>query len=194
MSTLVGFVAGLGIGAAGSAIFLRKKYEDRANHDIQDVKKYYYEKYNTLQNTLKELSSDAETDIFDSDDTNISEEEKNDYEKEIIKYNYSNYCKKDRKEDDVDIMNRYVIPPEEFDSKSGEGYECCSLTYYADGVLADEWDNPIEDIDDRVGEESLTHFGEYEDDSVFVRNDDIKVDFEILLDDRNYNDLHSTQS
>ena len=44
-------------------------------------------------------------------------------------------------------------------------------------------------MDEIVGEESLNHFGEYEDDSVFVRSDRLKCDYEILLDQRNYSDV-----
>jgi len=81
----------------------------------------------------------------------------------------------------------YVIPPEEF----GElhGYETISLTYYADNVLADELDELVEDVDDVVGLDSLKTFGRYEDDSVFVRNDRLKADYEILADLRNYSDV-----
>ena len=32
-------------------------------------------------------------------------------------------------------------------------------------------------------------FGEYEEDSVFVRDDERKIDYEILADTRNYHDL-----
>ena len=35
----------------------------------------------------------------------------------------------------------------------------------------------------------MSHFGEYEDDSVFVRNDDRKCDYEILMDQRLYSDV-----
>ena len=55
------------------------------------------------------------------------------------------------------------------------------MNYYEDGVLADDWDEPIEDIDKVVGKDSLTHFGEYEDDSVYVRNDRLKCEYEILM-------------
>ena len=44
-------------------------------------------------------------------------------------------------------------------------------------------------MDNVVGLESLTHFGEFEDDSVFVRNDRLKCDYEILLDQRTYSDV-----
>ena len=47
----------------------------------------------------------------------------------------------------------------------------------------------VEDVDNVVGEESLNCFGKYEDDSVFVRNDVLKADYEILLDERNYSDV-----
>ena len=82
----------------------------------------------------------------------------------------------------------YVISPEEFDEN--EDYNTVSLTYYADGVLTDERDNVIVDVDSIVGEDSLNHFGEYEDDSVFVRNDELQTDYEILLDTRNYGDIY----
>ena len=56
-------------------------------------------------------------------------------------------------------------------------------------VFADDNDDVIDDIEGTVGIDSLTHFGEYEDDAVFVRNDELKCYYEILLDHRNYNDF-----
>ena len=86
-----------------------------------------------------------------------------------------------------DVEEPYVISPEEF----GEmyDYEKISLTYFADGVLADDADEAIEDVDEIVGSDALNHFGEYEDDSVYVRDDRKMVDYEILLDTRNYEDF-----
>ena len=82
----------------------------------------------------------------------------------------------------------YVISPEEFGEN---GYDTISLTYYADKILADEYDCPIIDVDDCVGADSLNRFGEYEDDSVFVRNDIKEIDYEILLDLRRYSDINA---
>ena len=84
-------------------------------------------------------------------------------------------------------MAPYIITPDEFGEF--DDYETISLTYYADGVLTDDMDEPIEDVDGLVGVDSLSHFGEYEDDSVFVRNDRMKADYEILSDLRNYSDI-----
>lgn len=88
---------------------------------------------------------------------------------------------------DVKVSSPIVIPPQEYGEESD--YEKISLTYYSDRILADEDDNRIVDVEGCVGEKSLLTFGEYEDDSVFVRNDPQKTYYEILLDQRRYADV-----
>ena len=44
----------------------------------------------------------------------------------------------------------------------------------------------VDDPEKIVGFESLGHFGEYDDDAVYVRNDRLKCDYEILRDPRRY--------
>lgn len=99
------------------------------------------------------------------------------------------YNKDESKKEVDDLPEPYVIDPMEFDTI--DDYETVSLTYYADGVLTDEQDIPVpeDEIDALVGIDSLDHFGEYEEDSVFVRNDEMKTDFEILLDEREYSEV-----
>ena len=74
----------------------------------------------------------------------------------------------------------YVISPHEFGEK--DGYECISLTYYADGIVTDDANEVLDNWPDLVGPDFMSHFGEYEDDSVFVRNEDRQTDYEILRD------------
>ncbi|HZK46450.1 MAG TPA: hypothetical protein VFC64_00760, partial [Atopostipes sp.] len=116
------------------------------------------------------------------------------YAAKLREQGYINYSdvepetnKEEVNEESMDIDIPYVIPPEEFGEF--DNYEKIGLTYYADQVLTDDDDKSVEDIEDTVGFDSLNHFGEYEDDSVFVRNDRLKCDYEILLDQRNYSDV-----
>ena len=78
----------------------------------------------------------------------------------------------------------YVISP--FDFGEIDGYNQISLTYYADGILEDDANDIVTDVDELIGAGSLNTFGEYEDDSVFVRNEYLRTDFEILKDYRTY--------
>ena len=89
--------------------------------------------------------------------------------------------------DDKDVYEPYIIRPDEY----GElhAYETLSLNYYADGVLTDELDNPIEDVESLVPADFADHFGEYDDNAVFVRNDNLECDYEILRDLRKFTDV-----
>jgi hypothetical protein len=78
----------------------------------------------------------------------------------------------------------YVISP--YDFGEIDEYKQFELTYYADGILEDEDYEIVTDVDELIGEDSLNTFGEYEDDAVFVRNENLNADFQILKDYRTY--------
>lgn len=90
-------------------------------------------------------------------------------------------------EEDEDVYEPYIIRPDEY----GEihAYDTQSLNYYADGVLTDDLDNRIEDVESMVPADFADHFGEYEDYAVFVRNDTLECDYEILRDLRKFADV-----
>ena len=82
----------------------------------------------------------------------------------------------------------YLIKPEEFDIGD---YEVITLRDYDDDVVTVDNTGKVlteDEIEECVGFDSLTHFGEYEEDSVFVRNDDLRIDYEILRDEDDYYD------
>lgn len=83
----------------------------------------------------------------------------------------------------------YVISPDEFGEI--DEYTQVSLTYFADGVLSDEYGAVVDDVEEIVGD-ALKHFGEYEEDSVFVRNDAKRCDYEILQDLRTFEEFLKT--
>ena len=101
----------------------------------------------------------------------------------------SNYQSSEKTEEgggeSMENLKPFVIPPEEFGEM--DEYDAVSLNYYeGDGVLTDDWHNIIEDVDGTVGKDFAEHFGEYEDDSVFIRNHKYKTDYEILRDERSF--------
>lgn len=179
------FAAGAAIGSAVTWFYAKKYYEKIANDEIDSMKEW-------LARRVEEQDKHGEDQTPDeaAEPVEEPEEESNDdratYEEMVERLSYNNYYHGPTKEVD-DMDEPYVIKPEIFGEE--DDYEEVSLTYYADGVLCDERDNRIEDIAGTVGEDYAEHFGDYEDDSVFVRNDRLKTDFEILKDWRNYSDL-----
>ena len=184
---VVSFIFGAAVGTFITQELVKKKYERIAQEEIESVKELYKAKENTsgilqgiiegMNNPNKELKEKIQ---------HVSDKIMNDYKRILKDQKYSNDTENDNSERSSSV-EPYVICPEEFGEV--EDYDRVSFTYYADGVLADEYDEIVENVDEIIGEESLTHFGEYEDDSVFVRNDKLKCDYEILLDQRNYSDI-----
>lgn len=180
------FSVGVAVGSVITWKVMKNKYEqyeyeeefeeDDCSDDDEDIEddseqdeKPASINYNGILNNLKytETKDATHSHIDDCSDDEESDEEDN------------------REESDNMGYGPYVIPPEEFDEN---GYETESLTLFSDGVLVDSYNEIIDDIDDLVGLDSLEHFGEFEDDSVFVRNDDLQRDYEILRDYRTYSE------
>ena len=190
MSNAVAFTIGVATGASISYIFVKKHFKKIADDEIDTMREYFQNKRAEEADALKEEPDEADVkearDEHQEDKPNIRE-----YASLIKKENYTNYSDTtaDKKKEVDDVEKPYVITPEEF----GElDYSTISLTYYSDGVLTYESDELVEDVDDIVGADFAEHFGEYEDDSVFIRNDRMKTDFEILVDKRNYSDVVET--
>lgn len=180
------FLFGTAVGVAVSWKILKTKYEQIAQEEIDSVK----EVFSKRNKETAEFLNDAAKTL--SENKEEIDEEPSEKSEGIIDYSGMcrdfGYISENKEKKGGDYMNDYpyVISPDEFDEI---GYNTVSLTYYADGVLTDECNDPIEDVDETIGEDSLNHFGEYEDDSVFVRNDALRTDYEILRDLRNYYDI-----
>ena len=184
------------LGAACGAAIMYKVVKDDADKKLQDEIqeiRYMYRKAedkasDTIENTVKE--SREKIAEFAKDISRIAREARN-------KPSLVDYTKfsggHSGKEDDIygeerkDIAgDPCVISPDEFGED--DDYAILDLKYFTDGVLVDEMDEPIgeEEYPDLVGEDFMNHFGMYEEDSVFVRNDRKKCYYEILRDYRSY--------
>lgn len=184
LTNLFIFAVGAAIGSAVTWKLVKTKYERIAQEEIDSVKEMVSKRMNN--DSVTKSFDKLKKDIHDKIDDALNTESTNE---SIIKENgYTNYAnaKKEDKGEEDNMCKPYVIPPDEFGDCD---YELETLTLYADGVLTDDMDIPIEDVESLVGVESLDHFGEWEDDSVFVRNDALKTDYEILLDLRDYSDV-----
>lgn len=187
LSKIFIFAAGAAIGSVVTWKLIKTKYEQIAQEEIDSIKEVYTYK----KEVTDEGEPDSEEEQADSETTELPHIR--DYAAKLQEQNYIRYSDSSR-EEVADVVKPKVIRPEEFGEMEEEGYDTISLTYYADGVLTDDMDNPIEDVEYMVGKDSLTHFGEYEDDSVFVRNDKIKADIEILLDMRKFSELPKSRT
>ncbi len=187
------FAIGAVAGAAASWYFAKKKYELIAQEEISSVKEVFAKR-------VEAISPEPSNDVSDAEEKAERAKDKPgiiEYASKLNDSGYTNYSNVEKSSPDAEMKETmgkeipYIISPDEFGEE--DEYETISLTYYADGVLADDMDYLVEDVEETVGTDYASHFGEYEDDSVFVRNDRLRADYEILMDERNYSDVRKTK-
>lgn len=169
----LGLLLGAGAGVGVSAVFLKQKYQQQADEEIASVRNSFLaeaDKRKKEREELEEMQKKAEA-AMKQYATETKEEPKG---KVVV----------NRDTGSVTYVRPYVISPMVFaDPVNSKGYGNSTLKYYTDGAVVDEDEHPLtmEELDDLVGREALTHFGEFgEYDSVCVRNERMKTDFQIL--------------
>lgn len=171
------FTTGTAIGSIVTWKLVKTKYEQLNKEDLESMREYYENKY---RNEKTVMDVEPECDDTESVEGEVNREE---YDNIINENGYDN-VKENEEEEDDDMIEPYVIAPEEYWEAD---YPTISLTYYeGDDTLADDDDKIIKNVDELVGEDFASHFGEYEEDSVYIRNDNVKAVYEILRDYGSY--------
>ena len=179
----VTFAIGAAVGSAVTWYISKTKYEQIVQEEIESIKEVFSGR------GREEIVEEAVNKIEESqDDLDIKNVDIKQYAKTLSEGSYTEYS-------EVELVERadmpYVISPAEFGEM--DGYDVTTLLYFADKILADDDYELVENVDKVVGYDSLSRFGEYEDDAVYVRNDVLKTDYEILYDHRKYLDVLKTK-
>ena len=209
LQTILIVIASAGISGAAGYFIAKKKYEKKADEEIESVKKAFNEHLNELTKSGEKIDIPMTRNGYSKYSKKKLSEKKTKKESDreplptdpVVVDNYINYSapyrtssknvKTEKKfvEDEKGAASNdepYIISPDDFMASS---YESSTLLYYADGVLADDDNNVISSYIGLIGPKALNSFGQYQEDTVFVRNDKLKTDFEIILDTREFSKI-----
>lgn len=202
---VVGFILGAAAGSLVTWKFIEKKYMDMADDEIRSVKEMYRSKTShvtgdEVRDISKRFVEEERTRIhYEPDDTGkelinklnnltasyTSDDEKPDYTAySQVKEKHNVFDGAMPAEPEAKKDEPYIIDPTEYGEFSE--YEQIELTYYKDGVICENDTDMIDPYDILGDIDVADHFGEYENDRVFVRDDKRQVDYEILRDERTF--------
>ena len=184
------FVAGLiiGAGVSGAATYyvVNKKANARADEEILSVKEAYKNrkpldiskiKEELKEEVVKETAARANLNkpslmAYSSLAANYAEPNKDDLATVDVE--------EDEEPEDTSLE---FISPEDYGEK--EGFRSIELYWYADGILATENHEKVDSPKDYAGD-FVSHFGDYEDDAAYVRDNLMKRDIAIYRSDKTY--------
>lgn len=189
LSSVIIFCGGVFIGGFLTWDFFKTKYEKIADEEITSVKETFEHREPRPDKNYKVEEALKGNDEYINVSPGVAER----IIKIIDSNGYRNYSNTSIETDkkggtaDMELKQPYVITPEQYEDNVD--YTKVSLTWYSDEVLEDDWGNVL-DPDDVIGSDALKTFGQYEKDSVFVRDDDEQIDYEVLLDTRSYKETY----
>lgn len=195
-------VVSTGIASTGATYFilkdrLEKDYDKRLDAELEATKKFYStivkEDYPSPEDRVRELGIEEQTEEFVEIVTEyVPEDEKLTQVAKNVFTNYANMSTWDaekeqaKREREPDMP--YVISQEEFFENEPDNEQTQLVYYEEDGVLADTSDKPVDEA--IVGPDNLERFGHGSNDPniVYVRNEKMELDFEILRAEGKYAD------
>jgi hypothetical protein len=203
MKKIVGvfiFLSGVGIGVLGSYYFIKKHLEKVMDDDFQARRNVRIENNDQM---IKEKYSST----LEKINANLNKPDLSSYSTSLSNYGYGETRVDYSKTDDNDPESKEIhnnifdqkgigfISQNEFvDNDHDESWEAIGLTFFRDGVLGDENNDEIKDPEKFVGPvEDIDHFFLMNDsDVLYIRNNNLKIDYEICYDNRCYSDVKKT--
>lgn len=179
MKYAITFVLGAAAGSLATWKVIEKKYKDLADAEIESVVQRYKSRNSELEEKKEEVlkvvkeNKEKEVEGYKTILQDMDYTPDNDYTV------YTEPLK--------EVIYPFVISPDDLGDMPGYDVKQ-GWTYYADFVLTDENDEVVTDPDSIIGD-ALSHFGEFVDDAVFVRNDELKCDYEIIKIDKTYDEI-----
>ena len=176
------FVVGATGGVFATKRYFEDKYRDIANEEIESVREVY-----------ERLSGEKEQKVV------VATEKKNEVKPDITEYSsIISKCgydgKEEKEKEEVKPKQNVVIRPDQF----GEcGYNEVFCTFYkGDEMLGydlsgEPADDVVDFIESTIGWDGFEeNMGKLEEGLLWLRNDDLEIDYEISLDPGKYEELH----
>lgn len=188
--TFIAFALGAVTGALATWLALREHYAQKMRDERAALRE-------TMRQTPKDIIKESGPEKPGGEDADAVY---NEYAAKARKYNPTSYGivpGSENGDEEVaptieridpvkDYREPYVISTDEYAAM--DGYEASTLTYFRDGILADENYDMITDIEDTIGN-ALERMDQYGEDCVYVRNERLRMDYEVVRNMRTYREI-----
>ena len=166
---------GLIVGGVASYLYCKKRFDDSCGEVAEAAK----DGLDEIAEAVKEghgMESDIKYESYTSKDVPYDLPKSRTYGK-IVNMLYAN----------SDSVEPSAITEIQF-CEECEDYDKLTVLYYKDGVIMDERDELIENVDNVIGIKNLSLFGygSSDNDVLYVRNDKLKIDYEVLKQNVEY--------
>lgn len=195
MKELLYFAGGVAIGAAISYLYCKRVYDAQIKEDRDSIKESFENLYKNHGEYIHHEEDTQEEPTQDETPAQVAAKfarHKDSISKYLNKTQELGYSGTSEVSDE-DLQKAkeqfkppYIISEEDFGE---DDRQCIGVFYYSDGILAEDNDDVIEDIANTVGQSALDYLNNSDEFNVYVRNERLGVDYEVMYDVRKYADI-----
>ena len=205
MNSKISFVIGYGLGAitgaAGAYYLIKKKIEERVDAEINEVVDRFKERIDEIEEKARLAGIDVDSEYVQNDDENDvtvevtdvkdsksqAEYNKQKIEEIIKKQKHNQNNDEEDKEESKNTPKPYIISEDEYGES---GNDESNLMYYADKILADDYDNIVSDPEEVVGDALKEFDKDPYLECLYVRDDSVEIDYVILKSEKSYKEIN----
>ena len=184
-NTILLFFAGVGVGYGACYLVMKARFEKVLDERVDAINQAFDKEMKELGLEVVPVES---PDKKPSTDTKI-------FRSEIKKHNYDSFYEaREKVEEEVEekdendggpkeggFVEPYIITAQQF---ATDGIlDKVTLTYYINADLVCEEEEAVDDPEAVIGTEFTDHFHDDEEGVVYVRNEKLGTDYEVILDD-----------
>lgn len=199
MKKVIFLLLGVGIGGAIATYICKRKFEAELEKEIDSVKEAFGRRYKPVKKDNGDTSKHPAPGVKDDKVVNAKEV----YKETMQKIGYDTYSsdKKPQTEEteEPEIDEPYpgsdlkakptVITPDEFEETNIHFDKNTFYYYKGDKTMVDDTGMEIDDdLTAAVGTDFLNHVGEYEENTVYIRNARLQADYQIIVEEDAYHD------
>ena len=177
LGTTLGSATGVGI----TYIYMKDRFEKRLHEEVTALKTHYVERDRQMAKLNEERKKELEEKIQSQDENECTDYAKmyngetQDDKIAVVAYN-----EVVENEDDYSAAAE-IISDVEWDDPDYDNYRKISVNYFEDGAVFETLSgDEVDGFELIAGSDWKDAFGEYTPDVVYVRNHDLKIDYEII--------------
>ena len=201
------FAVGAALGAGVTWFFTKRYYEKLSEQEIESVKKSFKKLQEDAQKRADAAKNKPDISVYaealnkarenELEERNVNthavnytgftEEQESEDGEEEDGYSYKSNAVAQPLEKNVDKTKPYLLNRMPYQNEEPY-YNMVTIMYYADGTYAEPHGKEIEVID-YIGENLMGYVEETDKDEIFIRNEELELDIDIVKDARTYDEI-----
>ena len=180
MKNIIFFLGGVVLGSVTTYLIVKDKYEEQMNSETEQIKTYYENKYKVEEEPEEEKKEEIVEERI------VEEKDEPDYQGIIQGLNYNQFS---TKVGDKPAKRPYLISMDDYNTDTKYIKKIVSLFEDDEVCMDNDTKEVMDNVAKDIGIDNLEYIAQNGDSEIYVRNDQLGIDYNIVSEPGSYEDF-----